>query len=256
MQCNGGGFLDYIYINKLVTTSIYKQIAQSITEAIDTGLLKYGDKLPTEKEICQAFSVSHTVVKMAYEKLIEEGKIKRIKGKGTYVTNRNIYQTKLHSFYELDVTENDLTEKYNTEVVLFDRIFKDYSAYRAMKLENGEKCYKIVTLTKSDQNPVVLQRVYLPEKFFPNFMSCYKDFNKLFDFIENDCCGKKIKHLHSTFSGINASASDALLLNLVPDQAISFVRTQIVDTNDEIIGYVCSYFPGDFTEFEVIVHAI
>lgn len=248
--------MDYIKIDKLVTTSIYKQIASGITNAIASGLLKYGDKLPTEKEICQTFSISHTVVKMAYEKLIVEGKIKRIKGKGTYVTNRNTFHTMLHSFYEFDIENNGSDTKYSSEVVLFDRISKDYSAYRAMKLENGEKCYKIVNLTKSQQNPIVLQKIYLPEKFYPDFMSCYKSFDKLYDFLENDCFGKKIKELHTIFSAINASAPDALLLNLNTDEAISFIRTKIEDENNQIIGYVCSYFPGDLSEFEVIVHAI
>jgi GntR family transcriptional regulator len=249
-------FLDYIKINKLITTSIYKQIASGISKAIDSGLLKYGDKLPTEREICQTFSVSHTVVKMAYEKLIVEGKITRIKGKGTYVTNRSRFRTKLHSFYEVDIKHNGLKREYNTEVVLFERIYKDYSAYRAMKLENGEKCYKIVTLTKLDQNPIVLQKIYLPAKFYPKFMDRYKTFDKLYDFIEDDCCDKKINNLHSIFSAINASASDALLLNLNTDEAISFIRTKIEDEKDEIIGYVCSYFPGELSEFEVIVHAV
>ncbi|MBI9009887.1 MAG: GntR family transcriptional regulator [Tenericutes bacterium] len=248
--------MDYIKINRLVTTSIYKQIASGITEAIDSGLLKYGDKLPTEKEICQAFSISHTVVKMAYENLIVEGKIKRIKGKGTYVTNRANFHTDLHAFYEVDIKNNDSKIKYNTEVVLFDRIVKDYSAYRALKLENGEKCYKIVTLTKSEQNPIVLQKIYLPEKLYPNFLNCYNSFDKLYDFLESDCCNKKINGLHSIFSAINVSAPDALLLNLNNDEAISFIRTKIEDKNDEIIAYVCSYFPGDLSEFEVIVHAI
>lgn len=248
--------MDYIKINKLVTTSIYKQIASGITDAIDSGLLKYGDKLPTEKEICQTFLISHTVVKMAYEKLIGEGKIKRIKGKGTYVTNRGSFRTKLHSFYEVDIKNNDSETKYSTEVVLFDKITKDYSAYRVMKLQNGEKCYKLVTLTKSDQNPIVLQKIYLPVKLYPNFLDCYMNFDKLYDFLESDCCGKEINNLHSIFSAINASASDALLLNLNTDEAISFIRTKVEDKNDEIIAYVCSYFPGDLSEFEVIVHAV
>ena len=79
---------------------------------------------------------------------------------------------------------------------------------------------------------------------------------QLYDFLEADCCGKTINNLHSIFSAINVSAPDALLLNLNSDEAISFIRTKIEDKNDEIIGYVCSYFPGDLSEFEVIVHAI
>jgi len=73
--------MNYIVVNKLITKSIYKQIADSITESIESGILSYNDRLPTEKEICKMFSISQTAVKMAYEKLINEGKIIRVKGK-------------------------------------------------------------------------------------------------------------------------------------------------------------------------------
>lgn len=247
--------MEYIHINKLITTSIYKQIASSITEAIDSGLLKYNDRLPTEKEICESFGISNTAVKMAYEKLIEDGKIKRIKGKGTYVTNRGINHTDLHAFFTAYNADKNSDNGYSKEVILIDRTYKDYGIYRAMKLDIGEKCYIVNMLVKYENNPVLLQKIYLPDKYFPKFSKKYVNFNKLYTFIEKDY-QYNIKHLHSTFSAINASSAEALLLNIKTADALSFVRTQIVDINDNIIGYVCSYFPGDFTEFEVIVNAI
>jgi len=71
-----------------------------------------------------------------------------------------------------------------------------------------------------------------------------------------DIYNYEIKELLSTFSTINASASDALLLRLKQDDAIYSVRTKIIDINDQVIGYICNYYPGDFTEFEVTVNAI
>lgn len=244
--------MDYIKINKLITQSIYKQIASSISNSIETGQLKYGDRLPTEREICEAFSISHTAVKMAYEELIKEGKITRIKGKGTYVTNRDVYTTDLRKFYELTTKSSS---EYVTEVIMQERIYKDYSAYRSMKLDNGDKCYKIMTVTKKGENPVLLQTIYFPAKHHPNFKEIYPKYNKLFTFIEKES-NLRVKDLHSTFKALNASSEAALLLNLKPGDAISFVRTKITDINDNLIGYVRSYFPGSFTEFEVIVRAI
>lgn len=247
--------MDYIYINKTIKTSIYKQIAASITDAINVGLLKYNDKLPTEKEICQTFSISQTAVKMAYDYLITEGKIKRIKGKGTYVTNRDTFHTFLHAFYEADINLGSPQKMYHRQVVLLDHITEDYSAYKSLKLEKGEKCYLIVSVIKSGQNPIVLQRIYLPEKHFPDFEKKYEEDMNLFDLVER-IYHYKIKHLHNTFSPINASSAEALLLRINPDDAIYFVRMKIVDSNDQLIGQVYNYFPGEFTEFEVIVHAI
>jgi len=247
--------LDFIYINKILKTPIYRQIATSITKAIEDGLIKYNDKLPTEKEICQTFSISQTVVKMAYDQLINEGKIKRIKGKGTYVTNRQTYHTLLHAFYAYDIEDSQSDTIYSKEIILMDSITEDVSAYRALKLNMGEKCYLIVCVIKNKQNPVLLQRIYLPEKFFPNLEKNINSTGKLFQLIEKNY-DHEIMHLHNTFSPINASSAEALLLKIHPDDAIYFVRMKIVDTNNQIIGYISNYFPGEFTEFEVMVHAV
>jgi len=247
--------MDYIYVNKLLTTSIYKQIASSVTDAIDSGLLKYNDKLPTEKEICQAFSISQTAVKMAYEKLITDGKIKRIKGKGTYITNRTNFRTDLHSFYEINVVESFHNGIYTKQTILLGKTSKDYSANRELKLKNSELCYLVINVIKSKQNPMLLQKIYLPKRYFIDFEKRLKKDSSLYPFIEEEY-NYEIKHIHSTFSAINASASDALLLRMNPDDALYFVREKIIDKNDTVIAYICNYFPGEFTEFEVIVHAI
>lgn len=246
--------MDFIFINKILKTPIYKQIASSITHAIESGLIKYNDKLPTEKEICGTFSISQTVVKMAYDQLISEGKIKRIKGKGTYVTNRQNYHTRLHAYYKYDVS-HELPDVYHKELILMDLISEDISAYRALKLTPGEKCYMLVCVIKVHENPVLLQRIYLPEKYYPDLEKNYDKDMKLFPLIEKEF-HYEIKHLHNTFSPINATSADALLLRINPDDAIYLVRMKIVDQNDRIIGYVSHSFPGEFTEFEVMVHAL
>ena len=44
--------MDYITINKYSLVPLYSQLKESIKEAIQNGILKPGDKLPTEHEIC------------------------------------------------------------------------------------------------------------------------------------------------------------------------------------------------------------
>ena len=65
-----------------------------------------------------------------------------------------------------------------------------------------------------------------------------------------------IDHLHNTFSSINATSDEALLLNIASDDAIYFVRTQLIGKQNQVLGYIANYFPGEFTEFEVMVHAV
>ncbi len=246
--------MDYIYVNKKLKTPIYKQISNSIISAIEHGQLSFNDKLPTEKEICNTFSISPTVVKMAYEDLISKQQIKRIKGKGTYVTNRFLFHAPLHEFYQVDsyILKNKLDNQFQD--IMLDYIEEDITAYRILKLSKGEHCYVILRLTKANRNPVLLQKIYFPEKFFNKLHLKHEETDQLYDLIEKKY-KHKIKHMNNTFSPINASSEEALLLKIEPDDAIYFVRSKIIDEKDQIIAYVANYFPGEFTEFEVLVHA-
>jgi GntR family transcriptional regulator len=247
--------MDYIYVSKKIKTPIYKQIANSITKAIEDGRLNYNDRLPTEKEVCHTFSISPTVVKMAYEELINEQKIKRIKGKGTFVTNRFTFHAPLHEFYHVDSSIIHQKMTYQYQAILFDYIYEDITAYRMLKLTKGDFCYVILRLIKANRNPVLMQKIYLPEKYFPKLHQKHEETDRLYDLIEQKY-GHKIKHMNNTFSPINASSDEALLLNIQPDDAIYFVRSKLTDDKDQIIGYIANYFPGEFTEFEVMVHAL
>jgi len=242
--------MDYIEINKLLTKSIYKQIAESISLSIQNGVLKYNDKLPTEKEICQMFSISQTAVKMAYETLINDGLIKRIKGKGTYVTNRKTFKTDIKSFSTLEYDE-----KMERSIVLLEKSDKDSSALRELKLGENEKYYLIGTLYRDDSNNQSLfQRAYIPENMFLKLDQKKDDFVNIYELIENQY-NYSIKQMHSTFTTVNASPSEALLLGLENDAALYLIRTIVVDDNDNVVAYLCNYYPGAFTEFEVVVYA-
>jgi GntR family transcriptional regulator len=240
--------MDYIAINKRITTSIYKQIATSIKRAIDERKLVYNDRLPTEKEVCQTFMISPTVVRMAYDQLILEGYIKRIKGKGTYVTNRRVFLSSLREYHRI---ESD--PSYQRHIIMFDEIREDYSAYRMLKLDFSSTCFLIYRIIKASDNPVSFQKIYLPKHLFPDLTFAMVESTDLIRLIGDRY---EIKEMHNTYNSINASSAEALLLNIETDDAIYSVRSRITSESGEIICYIHNYFPGEFTEFEVLVHAL
>jgi GntR family transcriptional regulator len=186
---------------------------------------------------------------MAYEMLITKGLIKRIKGKGTYVTNRPIYHTDMHSFYQIEFTHVD-----HQVVVLLERSNKDISAMRELGLHGDDKYYSIMRLYYDNRNPVVLQRAYLPKEMYPNLDQQTLENYNVYQLIE-DLYRIQIEDVKSTFSPANVSQSDALLLNIEPDDAIYLVRSKALNKDHQVVAYICNYYPGEFTEFEVIVHA-
>lgn len=64
---------------------LYYKLYTQLKESIDKGQYTRGDKLPTEKELCEKHSVSRLTVRRALEELRREGIIERQKGRGTFV---------------------------------------------------------------------------------------------------------------------------------------------------------------------------
>ncbi|MGN7381959.1 GntR family transcriptional regulator [Paenibacillus sp. SAFN-117] len=66
---------------------LYEQLYTHIMQEIKAGRLSSGDRVLSEKELAEQFNVSRITSKKALEKLSQDGVIKRIRGKGSFVAD-------------------------------------------------------------------------------------------------------------------------------------------------------------------------
>jgi len=71
-----------------VEAHLYEQIYHYIIQEIKDGRLNEGDRVSSEKDLAEQFGVSRITSKKALEKLADTGIIKRIQGKGSFVTDQ------------------------------------------------------------------------------------------------------------------------------------------------------------------------
>jgi GntR family transcriptional regulator len=64
---------------------LYFQLQELLKQEIDGGAMQPGDLLPSEAEITRRYHVSRTVIRKALDILEQEGRVYRVKGKGTIV---------------------------------------------------------------------------------------------------------------------------------------------------------------------------
>lgn len=69
------------------------EIATNIYEQIQLGILQPGDRLPSEREFCESFGVSRSVVREALSQLKSDGIIEAKRGSGAYVLQRDQRQS-------------------------------------------------------------------------------------------------------------------------------------------------------------------
>jgi len=66
----------------------YESISKDLILKIQSGDLQPGDKVPSENELIEMYSVSNTTARKSLLEVELKGWVKRIKGKGTFVLNR------------------------------------------------------------------------------------------------------------------------------------------------------------------------
>ncbi len=74
-----------IEVNRNIRIPLYLQIKEQLKEYIQSGQLKKGTQLPTERDLSLKLKVSRNTVSMAYKELVQEKIISSISGKGTFI---------------------------------------------------------------------------------------------------------------------------------------------------------------------------
>jgi DNA-binding FadR family transcriptional regulator len=81
------------------------EIAARLTQAIQAGEFAVGDRLPSERLLCEQFSVSRAVVREALSQLKSEGLVASKVGSGVFVTERN--QRQAFRMQDVAIDEKD-----------------------------------------------------------------------------------------------------------------------------------------------------
>lgn len=78
------------HIEKSNSTPLYLQLKNKIKREIRTGILKPGDKLPSETQLQKEYNMSRVTVRNAMEELTVEGYIIKVQGKGSFVAHSDM----------------------------------------------------------------------------------------------------------------------------------------------------------------------
>src|SRR4051812_18038835 len=63
---------------------LHRQLATAIARAIERGAVEHGSRLPAERALAAALSVSRGTAVAAYDRLVGDGFIERHRGSGTF----------------------------------------------------------------------------------------------------------------------------------------------------------------------------
>lgn len=77
--------MSLLFVNSADETPIYRQIVLQVIEALASGALRPGNRLPSHRELSKELVIAPMTVKKAYDELEAAGYIETLRGQGTFV---------------------------------------------------------------------------------------------------------------------------------------------------------------------------
>lgn len=78
----------WFHIDPSSGTPIYRQIADQVRQAVASGVMRAGDRLPSVREMALELAVNPNTIAKAYQDLEREGVIETPRGRGSFIADR------------------------------------------------------------------------------------------------------------------------------------------------------------------------
>lgn len=147
-------------LDRTSSVPLYHQLLEVFNHFLADRAWKIGDRIPTEAELARIYGVSKITVKQALSILVQEGKIERLSGKGTFVTHPRYDHTLPISpgFSEYFPIGN----KIKIEVLEWKKVLPSSNVQHHLGSRPHEKVFLLRRLIFSDEVPIAFQSVFYP----------------------------------------------------------------------------------------------
>ncbi len=235
--------------------SLYVQLKDMLAQEIREQKLKPHDQIPSERELCEKYSLSRTTVRQGISLAISEGLLYRIQGKGTFVAEAKIDQglVRLTGFEET-VLGRGLTP--SMKVLEAQLITADVQVTTLLGLSLGVDIASFKLLGIANKTPLVLFNYYLPAELGQEairLLSNYESQHGWFSFTRYYRESKNIDLgvAQQTFEAVVAKPDQAELMELEQGSALFKVTSIIYTRQSKPIELRHAYYRGDRYKFNI-----
>ena len=238
-------------INKNLPIPYYYQIVEILRESIaDLKEPEVNEKiaLPSEPELSELFSVNRGTIRHALQVLEREGLIFREKGKGTFIRRKRM---EMDLSFLCSTTEDMRLRGWepSTKVLSVEQVIPRDHIRESLKLNEGEKTWKIFRSRFANGEPISLQRVFFPMNIMPD-LAQEKLSGSFYEVWQQDY-GIKPHEGEQTIRTRLATAEETKLLQIDNGSPIFEITRITYDVNRRPIEYLISIWRGDRYDFYV-----
>jgi GntR family transcriptional regulator len=227
---------------------VYVQIRETLRGEITGGILKRGERLPSEHELASKFKVSRMTIRESIEDLVDEGLLYRRHGVGTFVAFPHLQRdhTRLTSFF--DKAED---EGINVRVTLLslEVIPATPKVAKALDLPVGSQVIRVKTLRYANDVPITVHDAHIPHKLFASIVNENLEAQHLWTLFEK--CGYKVKRAIQRLEAREASKEIAHLMKIKVGAPVLFKERTVYADDGTPVEFTYCYNRGDIYSLTV-----
>jgi GntR family histidine utilization transcriptional repressor len=151
-------------------------IKNFIEGQIDSGELAPGDRVPSENELCQQFSVSRMTARRSLQALNDEGLLIRTPGLGSFVAKHRPVSTMLEVRNIADEV-HERGHSYNAKIITLTEVSANGTQAAMLNVELGARLYHSVIVHFEEAIPVQWEDRLVNPLMVEDYLN--QDFNKM-----------------------------------------------------------------------------
>lgn len=235
-------------VDRSTPVPVYYQLKLLIKNAIDSGVLRHGESIPTEAELSAELNVSRPTIRQCMADLVNEGYLSRMKGKGSFVSRPKIeanYIAKHESIYTI-IKNCGYTP--STRVLAFEKVEGIQAINEQLQIPESEQLYHLSRLFMADGEPMLFSESYTQASRFEGLLK-YNFADKSLFATLRDVFHTPVTIVRREITAANAAQRDAEMLNIPKNKAICLVYNLAYDENNKPVEYSASKYRSDKIKF-------
>lgn len=230
----------------------YVQIYHWFQEQLQAEKLTTGDQIPTETALARQFNVTRMTVRKALHRLVVEGIITRIRGKGSFVaaeTNKNfIFSLNTITGFFNDIRRSGSQPAFKVNKV--EIIQADAKIADPLQLSGDLRVIYILRTFFADEEPALIQGTYLPYEPFKRVMEM--DLSKGMYPIYRENFNLRLHHADQTFTAVMSNRFETRTFGFDSPQPCIFLEWVLYDDINRPIEVCYCTYRSDKYKFNVV----
>ncbi|MBE2184798.1 MAG: GntR family transcriptional regulator, partial [Anaerolineae bacterium] len=226
------------------------QLKEDLTAEIGRGTYKPHQRLPSQRELCEEYGLSHMTVRRAINELIQEGIIYAEQGKGLYAAEQK-QQAELGPLYGF--TEDMMLRgmKASSRTLQAGIMTASTMLAHTLQVVVGAPLVHFRRLRLADDEPMALQTIYIPHALCPGLLEHDLEKGSLYEILRVEY-GLHLANAESAAGADLASEEEAALLKLTIPAALLVTEQLTYLANSQPIEYARSIYRGDRYRLQIV----